>query len=136
MKIWQWLGYLGLIPFIVCIFLPELISETLGVTAKKAFIYYSVIILSFLSGTLWKVPSGAITNRPYLASNFICLFAYLCLFLSIKLSLILLPLGYMVLLIAEYYAYKQSFKYPLIYYNFRVFLTIFVVILHAIMLIF
>jgi hypothetical protein len=134
MKVWQWLGYLGLAPFVFCLFLPKLTSDFLGVAADKAFIYYSVVILSFLSGTLWKVPSKVITNKPYLASNLLCLFAYACLFLPIKLSLILLPVGYMGLLVTDYFEYEQKSKYPLTYYNLRVFLTIFVVILHVMML--
>jgi uncharacterized BrkB/YihY/UPF0761 family membrane protein len=87
-----------------------------------------------LSGTLWKVPSKVITNKLYLASNLLCLFAYVCLFLPIKLSLILLPVGYIGLLVTDYFEYERSSKYPLAYYNLRVFLTIFVVILHVMML--
>ena len=54
MKTWQWLGYLGLIPFLVCLWLFETDSTSLATNLsfnpQQGFVYYSAIILSFLSG--------------------------------------------------------------------------------------
>ncbi|MGJ8681681.1 DUF3429 domain-containing protein [Paraglaciecola sp.] len=136
MKTWQWLGYLGLIPFTVCVFFPTLITDRWGTSTENAFIFYSAIIFSFLSGTLWQTKSVSNNAWVQLASNVFCLLAYLCLFLPIKLSLIFLSFGYSGLLLTEYVLNKRKIKeVSNQYFSMRLTLTLIVVALHATLLI-
>lgn len=133
MKIWQWLGYLGLAPFVIWLFFPWLITNRWNISPEQGFIFYSVIILSFLSGTLWKKDTLAPNTRSQLASNAFCLFAYLCLFIPFNFSIILLPFGYLGLLITEYslcHNKEQAFSSQ--YFKMRIFLTLFISLLHSI----
>jgi hypothetical protein len=136
MKIWQLLGYLGLTPFIICLFFPQLITSLWGISPEQGFIFYSVIILSFLSGTLWKKDTLAPNARSQISSNAFCLFAYLCLFYPLSFSLIVLPFGYLGLLITEYllcHNKEHAFSYQ--YLTMRILLTLFICLLHGIALI-
>jgi hypothetical protein len=136
MNTWQWLGYLGLIPFIVCLFFPTLITNYWFISADKAFIFYSAIILSFLAGTLWRIKNSPSNVWAQLASNILCLFAYLCLFLPIKWALTLLPFGYFGLLIIEYCINNNKIDVLTSrYLIMRFALTLIVIALHAILLI-
>jgi len=131
MKIWQWLGYLGLIPFIVWLFFPSLITTHWNILPEQGFIFYSVIILSFLSGSLWRKGTLPSSIRSQLISIFFSLFAYLCLLLSLSLSVILLPIGYLGLLASEYLlcnTKKDANTYQ--YLRMRSRLTFFVILLH------
>jgi len=135
MNTWQWLGYLGLIPFIIFSFFPTLITNHWFISTDKAFIFYSAIILSFLSGTLWRIKNSPSNIWTQLASNILCLFAYLCLFLPIKWALTILPFGYFGLLITEYYINNKMDVLSSQYLIMRFALTLIVVALHAILLI-
>lgn len=125
--VWRGLGYLGLLPFIGCLWLFEYLPQladvnflqpylnTLAVNPQQAFIFYSAIILSFMAGSLWKkdtynantheskINSSSSNKALSVISNLICLFAFTCLFLSIFYSLILLPLSYLCVLFIEYF---------------------------------
>jgi len=138
MKTWQWLGYLGLTPFIICLLFPTLIISDWVISTDEAFTFYSAIILSFLSGTLWRTKSASNTRTstvyPQLMSNIFCLLAYLCLFLPFKLSIPLLSFGYLGLLITEYALSKSKINVLSPHYlTMRFALTFIVIGLHVIL---
>ena len=136
MKIWQWLGYLGLAPFVICLFFPWLMTSRWDISPEQGFIFYSVIILSFLSGTLWRKDTLAANARSQFASIIFCLFAYLCLFIPFNFSLIILPLGYGSLLITEYLlCNNKEYAFSRQYLTMRFLLTLFISLLHGIALI-
>jgi hypothetical protein len=133
MKVWQWLGYLGLVPFVLCLFFPWLITSRWDISPEQGFIFYSVIILSFLSGSLWRKDILAPNARSQLASIVFCLFAYLCLLCPLSFSLIALPFGYLGLLITEYLlCHNKEHAFSCQYFKMRVFLTLVVSLLHSI----
>ncbi|MFC5081105.1 hypothetical protein VTH8203_03781 [Vibrio thalassae] len=77
----NWLGYLGLIPFALCIASLNASAELFGLNVRLIYIAYSGTILSFLCGVLW---SHALSDEssPFalpmlLLSNLICLMAWL-----------------------------------------------------------
>ena len=100
MKTWHWLGYLGLIPFVACLWLTAFPLENFPVNPQQGFLFYSATILSFISGTLWqkdktihyanqKSPNQALEaleehhwpwSSKQIISNIFCLLAFVCLF--------------------------------------------------------
>ena len=135
-KTWQWLGYLGLIPFILCILLFETsLIATSWLNPQQAFIYYSAIILSFLSGALWR--KNNLLNNPFaqILSNIFCLYAFIGLFIPFYYALIFLPIGYVSLLASEFLLCRGTdSSFTKSYANMRILLTIFVSALHIIAL--
>lgn len=130
MKTWQWLGYAGLLPFIIFLLLSELPSQNIAINPQQCFIFYSGSILCFLSGTLWISSNDKIKQQ--LTSNLFCLLAFLCFILPIKYALFILPLGYFLLLLAEYRFNSDvhnSFSTP--YFFMRFTLTVSVIFLHG-----
>ncbi|WP_112478016.1 DUF3429 domain-containing protein [Vibrio variabilis] len=103
-----WLGYLGLIPFSLCIatFTPD--GTFMGVNTRMLFLSYSAIILSFLCGILW---SHALTHAshklsfPILAlSNLICLMAWLVIVITpeqFRLGIVVALAGYVCVWLIE-----------------------------------
>jgi hypothetical protein len=136
MKAWKLLGYLGLIPFITCLIVVESYPHNLLFNSQQVFHFYSTIILCFLAGTLWQKDSHDSQSHPLIVSNVLCLYAFSCLFLPLYYALILLPLGYLSLLIAEYFlCKKQQNSFTTSYFVMRLVLTLFVSLLHLIALI-
>jgi len=153
MKTWQWLGYLGLIPFLACLWLFEMSfdgsANNLLFNPQQGFVFYSAIILSFLAGVLWRKESGSFLagvlwrkesgsehSKAQIISNIFCLYAYLCLFLPGFYALIFLPFGYLSLFLAEYLLCnnkQDAFTNPYFIMRFR--LTLLVSVLHGIALI-
>ena len=136
MKTWQWLGYLGLIPFLVCLWLFETdshsVADNSSFNPQQVFVYYSAIILSFLSGALWRKESGNNHSKAQITSNVFCLYSFICLFLKTYDALIFLPLGYLGLLLAEYLLSNNKqdlFSTP--YFIMRLRLTVLVILLHG-----
>jgi hypothetical protein len=78
MKTWQWLGYLGLLPFLACLWSATFASNSLLDNPQQAFIFYSAIILSFLSGSLWRKDTSALNVKSQMWSNIFCIYAYYC----------------------------------------------------------
>lgn len=140
MKTWQWLGYLGLIPFLACLWLFEISFDSseryLLFNPQQGFVFYSAIILSFLAGVLWRKESGDAHSTAQIISNIFCLYAYFCLFLPGFYALIFLPFGYLSLFLAEYLLCNNK-QDALIspYFIMRFRLTLLVSLLHGVALI-
>lgn len=100
MKSWQLLGYLGLLPFIVSLYL-SVESVSWSITAKQAFIAYSAIIVSFIAGTIWRNDDNTSHIQQQLISNAFSLLAFISLFTYYKVSLIFLALSFLFLFFYE-----------------------------------
>ena len=140
MKTWQWLGYLGLLPFIFCLWLFHMpiegISNNLLFDPKQTFSFYSAIILSFIAGTLWRKDRVKIQSGAQILSNIFCLYAFVCLLFPLFYTLIFLPLGYFSLLLTEYILFNNKGDgYTKPYFTMRLRLTTLVILLHGFALI-
>jgi hypothetical protein len=136
MRIWQWLGYLGLIPFVACLWLSEIsissAANNLFFNPQQAFLFYGAIILSFLAGALWRKDTLTPHIATQIISNLLCLYAFVCLFMPIFYALIFLPLGYFSLFFVEYFlCNNKENAYTTSYYSMRLILTVLVIFLHA-----
>lgn len=132
MKTWQLLGYLGLIPFLVCLWLFEYPSNNLLFDPQQAFIFYSAIILSFLAGSLWQKNTLTKHSTINIISNIYCLYAYFCLFLPLIYALIILPIGYLSLFVVEHtLCSKKEHPYTKPYFMMRLVLTLLVSLFHG-----
>jgi hypothetical protein len=141
MKVWQLLGYLGLIPFILFLWLFDNHIQDLPIKPQQAFVFYSATILSFVAGSLWRRDNSLSSKKLQLISNAFCLYAFTCLLLPLYMALLLLPLGYLLILSAEYILLLQEEhldfdkeKDILIkhYFTMRFILTMIVSLLHAV----
>ncbi|OHU84254.1 MULTISPECIES: DUF3429 domain-containing protein [Pseudoalteromonas] len=54
------LGYYGVLPFLACVFWPLLLGSS--VPAIEAFTLYSMGILAFMAGTLWRAGEQSYTH--------------------------------------------------------------------------
>ena len=128
MKPLKTLGYLGLIPFIVCLYLSS--EQTIfGVSTQLAFIAYSAVILSFIAGTIWQRDTKNVHDKRYIISNIFSLIAFIALLTPTKLALIILALGYICIFIYENSLSKQK-EITTDYMNMRFWLTQIVLLLH------
>lgn len=128
MKAWKALGYLGLIPFIVCLYLSSE-AEFWGISTKQAFVAYSAVILSFIAGTIWRRDVSTHHDKRYIISNIFSLIAFASLLVAQEVALIILALSFMLLFVYENSIGKQH-KLPTDYMNMRFWLTQIVVLLH------
>lgn len=150
-KLILWLGYLGLIPFIVPVF--EMSRASLspsgfssasigGLYAPYVFVTYSVVILSFLGGLLWQKSRSSTSPQQrkiiLIFSNLIALsgwFSLLIMYFSAfgtLMSLSLLMCGFILTLLAE-----RALENGVVddsYWNMRITLTLTVIALHALCL--
>lgn len=126
------LGYLGLIPFMICLLLSLLNLSFYNIEPHTVFIYYSVAILSFLSGSLWHCGQQSNHTMAIILSNIICLFAFACLLLPVNNSLLALPFGYFILLLTEQTIAKKLAWYTSSYLSMRIILTLIVSGFHVI----
>ncbi|MFT5851593.1 MAG: hypothetical protein ACI87J_001566 [Colwellia sp.] len=128
MKAWKILGYLGLLPFIISLYLS---TEKLffGISTKHVFIAYSAVILSFIAGTLWRRDSQTYLDKQNIISNLFSLLAFTSLLLDQKIALIILGVSFMLLFFYEKSLGKQS-KLLTDYMNMRFWLTLIVALLH------
>lgn len=129
MRTWLSLGYLGLLPFIICLVLV-ILGRNWQSDALQVFIFYSAIILSFLSGTLWQVNTKASKPKQQIISNIFCLMAFLSLLIVKQVALITLALSYLLLFIYERHLIQSS-QSPNSYLKMRLKLTTIVVLLHG-----
>ncbi|MDG1751578.1 MAG: DUF3429 domain-containing protein [Thalassotalea sp.] len=129
MKTWQSLGYLGLFPFFISLVLG-LFIEDWQYNAQQAFIFYSAIILSFISGTLWQAPEGLNRQKQQIVSNVFCLLAFSSLMLAHSIALVILTFGYLFI-----FFYEKSVRIYIPktkeYIKMRFRLTLIVVLLHC-----
>jgi len=143
-KTWQVLAYLGLLPFIFFIWISYFPTLTSELNPQQAFVYYSAMILSFLSGALWSenakfchtAKESVIQSNTYsilqIMSNLYCLYAFGCLLMQTSSSLPFLLFGYLALLLTEYLlCYAHDKIYTEAYFKMRVILTVCVVTLHC-----
>jgi hypothetical protein len=141
------LGYAGLIPFVVPVWLmidgfwfgPGLQSAALfGLYAPYIFIAYSAVILSFMSGTLWAnvqmtgnlslvKPSVLMSNLLALSAWFALLLIYIAPIMTIF-AVTLLMLGFISLLWAERIVDSGTE----VYWRMRLSLTTIVTALHLV----
>jgi hypothetical protein len=136
MKTWQGLGYLGLIPFVAFLWLFEVSPSFNLLNPQQAFIYYSVIILSFLAGATWKKDTLETHHVSQIISNVFCLYAFMCLFIPFFYALIFLPIGYLGLLSAEFFLWIDADKsFTKAYSKMRIILTMTVIGLHVVALV-
>ena len=131
------LGYLGLLPFCICLLLSQIVnneqleSHYLIVSIQQAFVFYSAIILSFMSGTLWQKQASKRQVKLQVLSNIFCLIAFVCLLLPAFHALIILPIAYAGLLLTEYLLrFQQQITLTASYIKMRLILTLFVVLSH------
>ena len=103
------LAYLGVIPFAVFLFMsifPEFVKIEGGLTL---FVYYSVIIVNFVAGSLWHLKGQWLGLPIALNTNIVSLLSFLCLLLPIDISLALLMFSFSILLLMER---KVFFRLP------------------------
>lgn len=91
------LGYFGLLPFLACVFWPLLLGSS--ITAIDTFIYYSLGILAFMAGTLWRAGEQSYTHAV-MAVLVVTPFPLLALFDS-SIVLLYLALSYPIVLVFE-----------------------------------
>ena len=131
MKTWQLLGYLGLIPFILCILFPTELAR-IGLNNQQVFIAYSAVILSFVAGTLWRVEDHVNHKTHQVVSNIFSLVAFSSLLVDLYIATITLSISYLLLFLYEYKSTKpdnlQSLRPHYMTMRFR--LTLIVVSLH------
>ncbi|MFT5807726.1 MAG: chromate transport protein ChrA [Moritella dasanensis] len=132
MKISQTLGYMGLMPFIISLYLS--INDTAWqLDAKQVFIAYSAIILSFVAGTLWQTSDETKHDRRKIVSNIFSLFAFLTFLVNQHLALAILAANYILLFLYEskLVTLNQENDRNPAYLTMRFRLTCIVVLLHG-----
>ena len=148
----QWLGYLGLIPFLVTF--GEMCMSALsksgihsaalfGLYAPYIFITYSAVILSFLCGILWgkgrRSSEGRRSNISLIISNIIAILAWITLLminispLMMLFAVTLLLCGYASLLLAERSIDAENEEAS--YWHMRLLLTTKVILMHSVVLV-
>lgn len=137
-RIWQGLGYAGLLPFIIATTMAWTGFKLTWLNAEFAFISYSAVILSFISGTLWgraiALSTSSTTGRLLIQSNLFSILAWIALLLNQQLfSLAILAVGYLSLLAIERKAKELCLNQD--YISMRLRLTLVAVTLHLLMLI-
>ncbi|MBJ7549740.1 DUF3429 domain-containing protein [Marinomonas ostreistagni] len=133
------LGYLGLIPFVVSTLTYLFDFYHYSFHAQTAFIAYSAVILSFLSGAIW---GQVIEQAPQskgkallIGSNVIAIAGWLGLIIEQPhLSLLLLLGGYISIFWLEVRWLKAMRPDQSYYPNLRFFLTVLVCAMHLLML--
>ncbi|MFT6977599.1 MAG: hypothetical protein ACJAZA_001318 [Shewanella psychromarinicola] len=112
-KTWQWLGFAGLLPFIILSVLAFNHSLLAPEHTILGFVSYSAIILSFVAGSLWgKAVILTLDDniaKLLIISNIIALASWIALLTPFVLSaLILLASGHLYLLYVEFKAKQLS----------------------------
>ena len=100
MKTWKILGYLGLIPFVLCL-LFNTYQTFWAISTKEIFIAYSAVILSFMAGTLWRIDAKVDYKNQQIVSNVFSLIAFVALLVPFKLSIGVLGTSYLFIFLYE-----------------------------------
>jgi hypothetical protein len=136
-RVWQRLGYAGLLPFILSTLMAWVGWELPWFSASFAFISYSAIILSFISGSLWGrtlvLSTSGTIGRLLILSNLYSILAWVALLLNEGIiSLAILSVGYLSLLAIEQKSKQLCFNDA--YISMRHRLTLVAVSMHLLML--
>ena len=105
------LGYSGLSAFVALALAVALEVPLLGLPATQVFLYYSVAILCFLSGSLWAqtLSSEAFTPAQLYLSNALTLLGFACLMLkSSSSALVILASAFIYLYYCEWHSKNPS----------------------------
>ncbi len=132
-KVMAGLGYAGVIPFVLCVLAAFFDVSFLDLKPSIVFCTYSVVIVTFLSGTIWGKSLYCDDNKLFylLSSNIFTLIAWVCLLtVHILVALLVLSLSFVALLFIETRQPNVMGKYYLIM---RISLTSIVVFLHVLM---
>ena len=129
MKTWQSLSYLGLLPFFISLVLSFLVQDWQS-SALQVFIFYSAIILSFISGTFWHAAVKQHNTKQQVISNIFSLLAFCSLMLSQSMALIVLALSYLFIFLYEKSLMTRNSTTKK-YIKVRFQLTVIVVLLHC-----
>lgn len=131
---WQVLGWSGVLPFVIFLFLTQVKVTHIPWSSSYLFIVYSACILSFLSGSVWL--KGAIDKQqvPTLYSNVVTILAFACVILNNSWSFLLLIVGYITILAIEF-RYDLFEQRPSGYKFMRVWVTNVVIACHVLMFI-
>tara|TARA_R110000744_G_scaffold117745_1_gene220132 strand:- start:25105 stop:25521 length:417 start_codon:yes stop_codon:yes gene_type:complete len=127
----QYLGYLGLSPFLLTFAYEAFSIELFNTSAVQLFIYYSAIILSFIAGTLWRKHNDKRSIQLQLCSNAFSLLAFLTLLLPHYVALVALAKFYLLILLCEYH-FDHAESETQNYLQMRLYLTTLVVLMHII----
>jgi hypothetical protein len=132
MKSWQLLGYLGLLPFITCLYLSIITIESV-IAAQQAFIAYSAIILSFIAGSIWREDNNNTDLKQRIISNIFSLIAFVTLLIERDIALIILAFSFLMLFFYEKnLALLNKEKHREVeYMTMRFWLTLIVIALHS-----
>ena len=114
-----WLGYLGLLPFVIGFTL--IVSGNYTLPATTALQFYAAIILTFVSAIHWGRALSTMDGRLLIISVSFALYAWLCLLVPSYYSLVLLGFGFVTLFIIDYYEYRRRHHWFL---RMRVVLTV------------
>ncbi|WP_163132235.1 DUF3429 domain-containing protein [Agarivorans sp. Alg241-V36] len=130
------LGYAGLSAFIALALAVAVKLPLLGLPATQVFLYYSVAILCFLSGSLWAQTLNSEASSPaqlYL-SNGLTLLGVACLLLNSRSSaLVILACAFIYLYYREWHSSNPS-RLGKSYQAMRLKLTTVVVLSHLVIL--
>mgnify|MGYP000005842789 CR=1 FL=1 len=127
----QYLGYLGLAPFALTLVLDYTDVKLFTQSPAQIFIFYSAIILSFVSGTLWRQQSSNVNTKRQLLSNLFSLLAFASLLCSHQVAIIVLATSYSALLGCEYF-FDRNAPNCRDYLIMRFHLTALVILIHII----
>ncbi|MCG7499672.1 DUF3429 domain-containing protein [Vibrio sp. Of7-15] len=132
------LGYLGLLPFALCMVAIGIEKELFGLSAVNVFITYSAVILSFLSGALWGNAidhiQHALSRNALILSNLLAFIAWGVMLQSTDsnmVSLLVLLFGFITVWLTEMKIRESEHEEkPAIYRPLRKRLTMIVVSMH------
>lgn len=127
----QYLGYLGLSPFLLTFAFGAFSEELFNFPAVKVFIFYSAIILSFIAGTLWRKHNDKLSIKLQIFSNIFSLLAFFTLLLPNYIALVALTKIYLLIMLCEYH-FDHTTPENHDYLQMRMHLTALVVLIHII----
>lgn len=122
------LGYLGVLPFAYLMLglpLPSIVT----VEPVQAFIAYSVVILSFMAGAIWR--SSPFSN---VISNLLAIAAFGVLVVPIQSVLVVLVLALLFVLLWGWEWHSLKHSYSITYWRLRCRLTALTVMCHVLFL--
>lgn len=127
----QYLGYLGLTPFVLILLFEQTVARLFVQSPVQMFIFYSAVILSFVAGTLWRKQNSHVNTKRQLLSNLFSLLAFTSLLMPHSIALMILATTYLALLSCEHY-FDQVQPDNRSYLKMRLHLTALVIIMHIV----